>query len=307
MANQIPFSSTAAAGGYTLPDRQGSILTNALLQQAGALALAGDKRATNARRELFPIWLGQPTAEFVGEGAPKPVTGGELGQGTLTIKKVATIVLFTDEQKEDAVNGDLDVLVDSGVRSAIADVTDAHAIGKDSGTNITGSFDNMLRSTTASVEYAAGGDGLAKAVSAAMAVLEANGYNDPSQMGVLLAADVAGHIRDARAAVETTTAIYGPDRDPLYGLDRQFSTNLNTIGETAGANKVIGFVVYKPNLHVRIRKDVTLSVSNEATVNDGSTDRHLWQENLTGLRYETRLGFFAHDLNRAVVKITNAS
>lgn len=307
MANQIPFAEgSGASGGYLIPDKQAGVLTQGILQKAGALALAGDRRATDAKKEVFSIWLGQPTAGFVGEGAAKPVTGGELGQANLNIKKIASIVLFTDEQREDVKNGDLDVLVDSGVRSAIADVADAHAIGKDSGTDIAGSFDTMLRSTTATVELGTTADALRLAVSQGMAVLEGNGYGDSGSMGVLLAADVKAKIRDARKAVETTDAVYD-GVDPLYGLDREFSTNLNTLSEAAGANKIVGFVVYEPNLHVRIRKDVTVDVSREATVNDGSTDRHLFQENLTAVRYETRLGFLVHDLNRAVVAITNAA
>jgi hypothetical protein len=307
MANQIPFAEgSGASGGYLIPDKQAGVLTNAILQEAGALALAGDRKATDAKKEVFTIWLGAPTAGFVGEGAPKPVTGGELGSASLNIKKIASIVLFTDEQREDVKNGDLDVLVDSGVRSAIADVADAHAIGKDSGTNISGSFDSMLRSTTATKELGTTADSLRLAISQAMAVLEGNGYKNQNQMGVLLTSDVNATIRDARKAVETSDALY-EGVDPVYGLDRQVSTNLNTLSEAAGANKIVAFVVYKPNLHVRIRKDVSVDISNQATINDGSTDRHLFQENLTAVRYETRLGFLVHDINRAVVAITNAS
>jgi hypothetical protein len=307
MANQIPFAEgSGASGGYLIPDKQAGVLTNAILQEAGALALAGDRRATDAKKEVFTIWLGQPTAGFVGEGAAKPVTGGELGSASLNIKKIASIVLFTDEQREDVKNGDLDVLVDSGVRSAIADVADAHAIGLDSGSAITGSFDSMLRSTTASKELGTTADSLRLAISQAMAVLEANGYKNQNQMGVLLSSDVNATIRDARKAVETSDALY-EGVDPVYGLDRQVSTNLNTLSEAAGAGKIVAFVVYKPNLHVRIRKDVSVDISNQATVNDGSTDRHLFQENLTAVRYETRLGFLVHDINRSVVKIANAS
>lgn len=308
MANQIPFSGASnAAGGYILPTEQGDILTKGLLQESGALSIAGDARATSARKEQFGIWLGQPTAGFVGEGAPKPVTGGEFDQTTLNIKKVASIILFTDEMREDVRGGDLNVLSDSGVRGAISDVIDAHAAGKDSGVDVTGSFDSMLRSTTASVELGTAQDNLALAISEALGTLEDNGYGDPSQQAILLGSGVQRHIRDRRAAVETTTPIYGPDRDPTYGRQVAYSTNLNTFGESAGAGKIVGFVVHKPNLHVRIRKDIEVTVSNQATVNDGSTDRHLFQENLTAVRYETRLGFLIHDINRAVVKIANAS
>lgn len=307
MANQIPLSgATSAAGGYILPTEQGDILTNGLLQESEALALAGDRRATGARKERFPIWLGAPTAGFVAEGANKPITGAELSETYINIKKIATIIPFTDEMREDVASGDLDVLVDTGVRSAIADVVDANIVGKDSGTNITTNFDNALRATTSTVELGTSPDALRLAVSAAMGTLEANGYRQ--NLGVLLAPDVARHIRDARAAVETTTAIYDT-ADPLYGLERFFSTNLNTLSEAAGANKIVAFVVSRPNLHVRIRKDVELSVSNDATytTDGGTTWVSAFQANQTLLRYETRLGFLIHDINRAVVAITNAS
>lgn len=316
MANVIPFSgATQAGGGYLLPDAQGDLLTNALLRANGAINLIGDARRTNSRREVFPIWLGAPTADFVGEGAKKPVTGGEFGQTNMNIKKVASIVIFTDEMIEDVQGGDLDVMVDSGVRSAIADVIDAHIIGAAAGTNLTGAFDTMLRSTTATVEMAAAAtvpDALRRAISAAMGILEGNGYFDQSQMAVLLGSGWPQMIRDARAGTTGADAIVEvyADRDPAYGLPVYYSTNLKSASTTAGAGVIKGFVVYRPNLHFRLRKDVSVSASNQATVRtgaDASTDRFLWQENLTALRYETRPGFMVHDLNRSVVALTDAT
>lgn len=309
MANQTPLSGLSdAAGGIILPGAQGALLTNGILQQAGAFAVAGDARATGSRREAFAIWNGTPTAEFVGEGGTKPVTGAEFGGGTLNIKKVASIITFTDEMLEDVQNGDLNVLVDSGIRDAIADVVDANALGKDSGTNITGAFDSELTSTTSTVELDGNKqDGLALAVSAAMGTLEANGYRD---LAVVHSADLARHLRDARqtgggtaSATAQAQGLYTPNTDPLYGLPRAASTNLNTLSESAGSNKVVAVVVSRPNLHVRIRHDVRVKPSNEATV--GGTS--LYQNDLTALRYVTRLGFWVHDLNRAAVAITNAS
>jgi hypothetical protein len=314
MANNTPLSGLSdAAGGILLPPEQGGILTNGLLMEAGAFALAGDSRTTSSRREAFAIWNGTPTAEIVGEGGTKPVTGAEFGGGTLNIKKIATIVTFTDEMLEDVQNGDLNVLVDSGIRSAIADVADANAVGKDSGTNITGAFDSELEATTSLVEWdSTKQDGLALAVSAAMGSLEANGYRD---LGVLVSGDVGRHLRDARitgvsgggTAAASVTALsqglYAPLSDPFYGLPAFRSTNLNTLGEAGGANKVVAFVVSRPNLHVRIRHDVRVKPSNEASV--GGTS--LYQNDLTAMRYVTRLGFWVHDINRAVVKITNTA
>jgi HK97 family phage major capsid protein len=313
MANQIPLSgATDAAGGYLLPTDQGDILTNGVLQSAGALQLAGDSRSTSSRKETFAIWQGTPTAEFVGEGGTKPVTGAEFGAGTINVKKVATIVTFTDEMLEDVQNGDLNVLVDGGIREAISDVIDANAIGLDSGTAISGAFDVELVGTSQVVEYGTGADALKTAVSAAMGSLEANGYTD---LAVLHSSDLARHLRDARAipgggtlgTVAGTEGLYDDTRDPLYGLPRFMSTNLNTLAETAGAGKTVAVVVSRPNLHVRIRKDVTVTPSREASLVISGQTKSLYQEDLTALRYVTRLGFWVHDLNRAVVKINNAS
>jgi hypothetical protein len=321
MANQIPLSGlTDAAGGYLLPDEQGQLLTTGILNQSAAFAISGDVRTTSNRRTEFPIWLGEPTAGFVGEAGTKLVTGAEFGQGTLNIKKVASIVLFTDEQIEDVQNGDLNVLVDSGVRDAISKVVDQHAIGRNNGNAVTGAFDTELCDTTSKVELnLSNQDGLATAVSAAMGTLEANGYTDASNMALILASDAPRHLRDARtvgvsgggtASVSKTAlaeGLYVPTSDPLYGLDRAFSSNLDRISNNAASNATVALLVYKPNLHVRIRSDITVSASSEATVHDGTGLRNLWQENLTGLRYETRVGFFVHDLNRSVVKINNES
>jgi len=309
VANNTPLSGLSdAAGGIILPEAQGALLTNGVLQEAGALAIAGDARSTSSRREAFAIWNGTPTAEFVGEGGTKPVTGAEFAGGTLTVKKVASIITFTDEMLEDVANGDLNVLVDSGIRDAIADVVDANAIGKDSGTNISGAFDVELTGTTQTVELGTGEDALSVAVSAAMGSLEANGYKD---LAVLHSADLARHLRDARivpgggtlGTVAGNNALYQANTDPLYGLARASSTNLNTLTEAPGADKVVAVVVSRPNIHVRIRHDVRVKPSTEASV--GGTS--LYQNDLTALRYVTRLGYWVHDLNRAAVNITNGS
>lgn len=312
MANQVPFSGLSdAAGGILLPEAQGGLLTNGVLQAAGAFAFAGDSRVTSSRREAFQIWNGTPTAEIVGEGGTKPVTGGEFSGGTLNIKKIASIVTFTDEQIEDVQNGDMNVLVDSGVREAIADVADAHAVGKAAGSNISGAFDSELSATAQTVEWdATRQDGLQLAVSAAMGSLEANGYGAYGNLGILIHPSYARIVRDARAtgggtasATAQAMGLYGQAQDPFYGLPIYLSSNLNSLAGTAVANSVIAVVAHRPNIHARIRHDVRVAVSNEASV--GGTS--LWQNDLTGFRYVWRGGMYVHDLDRAVVAITNVS
>lgn len=294
MANQSPLSGLSdAAGGILLPTEQGEILTEGILQEAGALSLAGDKRTTRSRKEVFGIWQGQPTAAFVAEAGTKPVTGAEFGAGTLTIQKIAVICVFTDEMLDDVQNGDLNVLVDGGIRSAIAGTADYDAVN---GSN----FDSALVDSTSSVAMGTAPDALGLAISAARGSLEANGYGNPANQGVLLTTGFAQHIRDA-AGGGTIDRIYDNVRDPLYGLQNAVTSNLPALSGTT-ASDVVAFVVHKPNLHVRIRQDVTVKPSTEAVV-DGVS---LYQNDETALRYVTQLGFFVHDLNDAVVKITRA-
>lgn len=301
MANQIPLSGAAnASGGYLLPPEQGEILTNGMLEDAGALALAGDKRSTSSRKTTFPIWLGDPDAAFTDEAGTKSVTGAELDTDDLNIKKIATIVVFTDEMLEDLASGDLNVLVDSGVRRAINRKADQHAVG----IGVTSSFDSELSATTSQVALGTETDALRRAVSAAMGSLEANGYDTsgPDTLGVLLAADFRQHIRDARNPGGSANVLYDNTADPLYGATRAYSANLTGVGGTVGTD-IVGLVVHRPNLHVRVRKDVTVTPSNEASLVIAGQTKSLYQEDLSAARYVTRLGFLVHDLNNAVVAI----
>jgi HK97 family phage major capsid protein len=312
MANQTPLSGLSdAAGGILLPEAQGALLLDGILRESGALQLAGDYRTTSSRREAFAIFNGRATAEVVGEGGTKPVTGAEFSGGTLNVKKVAAITTFTDEMIEDVMNGDVNILVDTDVRQAIADVVDANAVGKDSGTNIAGTFDSELTGTTTTVEWdSSKQDGIQLAISAAMGSLEANGYGAFNNLGILVHPSVARQVRDARAtgggtasATAQAQGLYGQASDPFYGLPIFTSTNLNTFTEAGGSNKVVAVVAHRPNIHVRVRHDVRVAKSNEASV--GGTS--LWQNDLTGFRYVWRGGMYVHDANRALVAIANAS
>jgi HK97 family phage major capsid protein len=312
MANQTPLSGLSdAAGGILLPEAQGALLLDGILRESGALQLAGDYRTTSSRREAFAIFNGRATAEVVGEGGTKPVTGAEFSGGTLNVKKVAAITTFTDEMIEDVMNGDVNILVDTDVRQAIADVVDANAVGKDSGTNISGTFDSELTGTTTTVEWdSSKQDGIQLAISAAMGSLEANGYGAFNNLGILVHPSVARQVRDARAtgggtasATAQAQGLYGQASDPFYGLPIFTSTNLNTFTEAGGSNKVVAVVAHRPNIHVRVRHDVRVAKSNEASV--GGTS--LWQNDLTGFRYVWRGGMYVHDANRALVAIANAS
>lgn len=391
-------TSDDASGGFLLPPEQGEILVNGLLVETGALQIAGDARSTKARRTNFPIWLGRPTAGPVGEGARKQVTGAAFGQTYLTIQKFASIVLFTDEQIEDLQNGDLNVLVDAGVRQALSLSIDAHSVGVDAGKSFNTAANASVFNTTlipagtqalssapvapsvvagqTGVILGTGVDRLQKAASAAMGILEGNGYGNPADMAALIGFGFQQELRDARDVdgrpLYDGGTFAGQRIDPLYGLDRAHSTNLASLTQSAacagsiGAGSAltlteapgtiapgapvleadgatvlgyitavadslhatvglgpdgttatapvsgtvgyigqpVGLIAHKPNLHVRLRSDVSVSTSNTATIElpDG-TSVNMFQDNMQAARYELRLGTFIHDAARAVVPL----
>lgn len=305
-ANQIPLSgSSNAAGGYLLPVPVSQTFIQALNRLSAIPQLVQVDRITT-RKETWPVYLGRPVAAFVNEGAAKPVTGAEFGVDEVNIKKIACIVPFTQELLEDATE-DPRVLVNEDVRQAIANLIDAHALGYQAGAAIVGNFDDESGSTTSTVELlATPGDAFRVAVSAAMAIIEGNGY-DPN--GVAAAWDVKGHIRDARQTTETTNVVYpgGPDGDdPIgLGLPIRYTTNLDAFPPAAG--KVAAVVADWRQARLAIRQDIQVDVSDQATIDNGGTLIHLWQQNMVALRYEVRVGFVHRDVNRSAVAITNAA
>lgn len=308
MANAIPLlGGTDASGGYLIRDEFGAPLQNAINRQAAALSLSNVTQITTDR-EVFPVYAGRPTAAFVAEGAAKGVTGAEFTQLSVDIKKIATIVMYTEELLADAVY-DPQVLVNADVSAAFADLIDAHMLGYQNGTSITTSFNAALKSTTQTVEYAqASPDGLAKAISSAIATVEGNGYN-PN--GIILPFDAKQNLRDARDPVYTASPIYTPgfnrEPDSLYGLGLRYSTNLPTLAGSAAAGRVVGIVGDFTGSLAVMRTGLTMRATNQATVDVSGTLHHLWQQNKTAALWEMRMGYAIHDISRRFVAIVNAS
>jgi HK97 family phage major capsid protein len=291
MANQIPLSGASeAAGGALLPSPLVATVVEQIQRRSGALDLV-DTATTNSRKETIPVYKGRPQAQFVNEGAAKPIDGAEFGTLTLNVKKLAVIVPFTDEVLADA-QDDPAALVTPDVIAAFADAAD-NAIVNGSG------FDsNLTEDADDSVELGSDGDAVRKAVSAAMGKLEANGY---APTGVLLGGDSAQVVRDARSEVDNTKDVYS-GVDPFYGLTSAVSTNLVNIG-SAEAGDVVGVVADWSHARFRVRSDLSLSVSNQAAYTAGGELVSAFEKNVTLLRWEMRCGFVITD-PRAVVTIT---
>lgn len=306
MANQIPLAEGVdAAGGYLVRDTYGATLQQGIQRESAVMALARVDRVAG-KRQRYAIYAGRPAAGFVGEGAPKPVTGMELAELLINTKKIAATVIWTQELIEDA-QEDPTVLLTADLRGSFSDIIDAHALGYAAGAAIVGQFDSELTATTSTVELGATGDAFAVAVSQAMSIIEGNGYR-PS--GIAAASDVRGLLRDARgsgdlAAMPVYTAGFNREPDTLYGLPVRYTSNLDAL--PAGAGKVAAVVGDWSQAIFALRRDIVFRTSTEATLVSGGTTHNLFQENKTAGLWEMRLGFNSHDINRAFVRITNSA
>ena len=143
-----------------------------------------------------------------------------------------------------------------------------------------------------------------------MGLVEGNGY---TPTGIILAHDARQHFRDARMATETTQQVYsaaeGQFVQPtptLYGLPIALHHEPpDARGATAGAGRVVGIVGDFSQALLAIRNDIRIKFSDQATIDVGGTQHHLWQQNKVASLWEMRLGFVVHDLNRAFARIEN--
>ena len=312
MANQIPLLEGTSTSGGTLivPASYGQTLVDAVFRLSPTLAMANTTRV-NTNKELFSVYAGRPTAAFVNEAAPKLATGAEYREISVTVKKIATVVMYTAELLQDA-REDPSLLINTDVAGAFHDLIDAHLLGYAAGSQITTSFDGALRASTNTVEYDQTKD-LALAISNAMAQVEANGY---TPNGVILPNDAKQVVRNARTT--TGAPLFQnqfagnsggfDNREPngFYGLQFAYSSNLPTLQGTAAAGRVVGIVGDFSHLLAVIRQDMTVDFSNQATVDVSGTLHHLWQQNKSAARWEMRIGGNTHDVNRAFCLILNA-
>lgn len=311
MANAVPLlEGTDASGGYLVPTNvvPGITFEKGIRRLSAVAGMPGLKiRQVNGKQEKYTDYVGRPTVATVAEGADKPATGAELAQVTLDIVKAAGLVMFTEELIEDA-SADLLPRIDADIRAAFAEYIDQNALGSNSSGDIVSAFNAELAETTQTVELGSTGDKVALAVSAAMEKIEAKGYNPT---GVILAADGKAALRDARAAVETTTPVYSPGfvapPDNIYGLPIRYTTNLRPFATSAASGVVKGIVGDWSHALLGIRNDVRRKVSTEATVDVGGTAHRLWQQNKTAVLWETRVGFTVHRLNDAFCAIVDES
>lgn len=277
------------------------------------------RRNMPSNQLTWPVYLGRATAGFVGEGANKPVTGGEFTTINLVVKKMATNVVYTEEMLEDA-RENPEAIVNEDVESAFADLTDRNIVGTHPGGANTQafldtSFDGVntganqlvLGNTTQTIELGTSQDAFAVALSAAIATVEGNG-GIPN--GVLAALDVKGALRDARDTQGRPlyTEGFSGDNPTLYGLTPAFTTSLDgfpagVYGGAGSKAKIVAIVGDFRFCKAVVRKQLQVRRTTEGSV----TGHNAFAENKVIVQWDFRMGMTIYDLNRMFVAIINAT
>lgn len=315
MANYIPIAGAPdGAGGFLIQPEYAAPLVDAVARETAIDKLGVTIERTNTRKKVYPRLVGRPTAGFTDEAADSPVTGAEFGKVSIVVKKISTTILYTEEELEDAY-ADPEAMLGPQVEQAFALLIDAHALGLSAGVAITSQFkdeDGAVQDIHSAIP--AGGqveydqtqeDALALALSAGAAWVESNGGQ---VNGTALANDAKQSVRDARdlqgrPLYQMGGGIPGAVTPDIPGV--AFTTNLDAFPAAAG--KVMAIGGDWTHSRLVIRKDVSVKVSTDATVNDGTNDHRTFQQDKVAVKYTSRVGFGRHQGDKLWFEVRNAA
>lgn len=262
MSNQIPLNTTTgAAGGVLVPDVLSDEIIVQKKQQAAGELILSSRQIVTGRDYTIPIMNGQPEAFNVDELEDIPDDGAEFKDVSLNLTKQAVIIPASYELLAFAIGNPQALFTDAAYKAILlrqgGNVLGAY---KNGGATTSPYNSNLIDDAGDSVVLGSDGDKIKKSVSAAMGVIEGNGY---TPTGVLLGGDSAQLIRDARTENDNTVDVYGSSNDPFYGLDAAISTNLNRISD-ADEDDVVGVVADWSQCQYKLHSDVRVQITDTA-------------------------------------------
>lgn len=281
-----------ATTGVNLPPQVASEIWGGVVEESAVMRASRQINLPGAGVSI-PLVTGEPTAGWVTESDEKPVSRATMSNKTMTPYTLAVIEPFSNQFRRD-----LPALYAELVRRlpfALARKFDStvYGVGSAPGSN----FDQLTTAPTLTVD---GTDTFADAA-AVLNAIAAQGAEltawiaSPALHGLLLTATdslgrqffVSDPIRE-----NSVGAMFGA---PVY-------TTRGTMPSGAGATSdKIGFAGDWANSAVYgTVEGVQISISDQATLNDGGTAINLWQRNMFAVRAEIEVGFRVRDVNHFV-------
>lgn len=237
------------------------------------------------------IITGDPVASWVGETAIKPISRPTFGSKLMTPYTAAVIVPFSNQFKRDKA-----ALYNEIVRKlpqALALKLDQTVFG---GAAAPGSnFDTLAGAATVGIA----GNTWKGLVAADQAIATGggslNGWALSPQARGLLLGSVDGDGRPLFINnLQTDGAVPALMGSPVYTSKGVFMADYN--GATAGTDNQLGFAGDWSSAHVGVVENISLSISEQASITDGGTVLNLWERNMFAVRAEFEVGFRIRDI-----------
>ena len=272
-------------------------LSQTIWQESESLSVV---QSLSPRMELpgggvdIPIITGDPEAEWVSETDEKPVSRPTFGNKNLKGYTLAVIVPFSNQFRRDLPA--LYSAIEQKLPQALAKKFDRTALGfatspgtgfdtlADAPTQeLTGSYDDYLAALGTVGGASDDADITAWALSKS-AEIDALGIADKAGRPLL--------IQD----IQREGAIGSILARPVFKSNYAADATTNVVGIAGDWNSTAwGFV-----------EGISISISDQATLNDGGTPLNLWQRNMFAVRAEVEVGFAVRDANR-FVKLTKGA
>jgi HK97 family phage major capsid protein len=247
-----------------------------------------------------PIITGDPTANWVAETAEKPVSRGTVSSKSITPYKLAVIEPFSNEFRRDLPG--LYAALARRLPGALATKFDQTVInGTAPGSNfdvLTGVTSVGIAGNTYKGLLAADG-----AVSAAGGFLNGWALSPQARSLLLGALDTTNRPLFINSVVTDgqVPALLG---QPVYQTKAVYAADADGAG--AGTAALLGLAGDWTQAMYGTVEGVQISISDQATINDGGTQLNLWQRNMFAVRAEIEIGFRVRD-TAAFVRLTNAT
>jgi len=247
------------------------------------------------------IITGDPEAEWAGETLESSISRPTFGSKLMTPYTASVIVPFSNEFKRD--KAALYAEVVRKLPQALARKLDKTVFG--GGTAPGSNFDTL----TGAASVGIAGNTYAGLVAADQAVATGGGSLNgwalsPQARGLLLGSvDSTGRplfINNAQTD-GTVPALLGA---PAYQTNGVYLADADGAG--VGTDAQLGFVGDWTSAHVGIVENITLSISDQASINDGGTVLNLWQRGMFAIKAEFEVGFRIRDLAH-FAQLTNAT
>ena len=287
--------------GVNLPPDVASEIWSETTESSAAMQLA--RQVTLPGNGIsVPIVTGDAEADWVAETDEKPVSRSTFSNKEMTPYTLAVIEPFSNQFRRD-----LPALYNELVRRlpfALARKFDSTVFGLAAGAP-GANFDTLGGATEVGID----GNTYAGLVAADQAVATGGGVLNgwavaPQGRGLLLGATAT----DGRPLfinnVQTDGAVPALLGAPVYVSKAVYAADAD--GGGAGTDAQLGYAGDWTGAVYGTVEGVQISISDQATINDGGTALNLWQRNMFAVRAEIEVGFRIRDLDY-FVKLTDAT